>query len=110
MILLLIPIIYLATAVWFWRQFAWRIAHIEARQWGHDDRLDSGNISLALLLGGGQALIWPLTICVLKADALEWFLKEPRSSRRRRELHEREALVAEREARIAALEREVGIK
>lgn len=103
MIWLLIPIIYFAVAVWFWRRFAWQVAHKEARAWSHSGYLDNGNISMGIGLGGAQALVWPVVLFLTKSDALEWFLKEPGSTRRKRELDEREA-------RIAALEREVGIK
>jgi len=105
--LILTPtLVYVIAAGWCWRRFAWRIAWKEASQWSHPGRIDGGNVTMGLVFGGLQALVWPFVLFAMRGvrtEAFYGFLAEPRGARRKREENERDK-------RIAELEREVGIR
>lgn len=79
-----------------WRTLAWRLSHEFGESPGMDD------VVYGVIFGGVAALAWPAVI-VITSGLAEQLMREPATTRKKRELDERER-------RIAQMERELGIR
>jgi hypothetical protein len=85
---------YWLVAIWMWRIAAYVVAHDMAY-----GSLGSDDIAIGILIGAFAAALWPLVGTLYVLTRNDMFLRAPRAKR-----------LAEREARIAALERELNIR